>query len=328
MNFILNICCRLTSNLFIGLMKNLPLVVSLVALLLVIGHIVYREVAQAKEEIAILEEQPTSLLSLPTGFIAKPYRIPSEMSFANEPVPLHLSDVRERLDRELQINSYLHSSTLFILKRANRWLPQIEIILKENNIPDDFKYLPLIESALLNAVSPKEAAGFWQIIASAGKMYDLEITKEVDQRYDPLLSTHAACKYLNDAHAKFGSWTLAAASYNRGMSGLQKALDNQKVNSYYDLFLNDETSRYLFRMLAMKEILEHPSTYGFQLANEELYQPEPVRYVIVKETIKSLVDFSQKEGTNYKTLKRLNPWLREEELTVKRGKSYRIALPA
>lgn len=310
-------------------MKDAATFISVATFVVVLGYIAFREDRQAKDVQIISDESVLPIQEIPaTGFVAKPFRIPAEMSFAGEAVPLHISDVRERLDRELQINSYLHSSTLFIIKRANRWLPEIEKILKENNIPEDFKYLPLIESALLNQVSPKEAVGFWQIIKSAGKMYDLEISKEVDERYDPIKSTHAACKYLQDAHRKFGNWTLAAASYNRGMTGMQKALNSQKVQSYYDLFLNDETSRYVFRMLAMKEILQNPLKYGFVLAEEELYQPESVRYVEVKESIKSLVDFSLAQGTNYKTLKRLNPWLRDEELTVKKGKSYRIALPA
>ena len=310
-------------------MKDAATFISIATFVLVIGYISFREDRRDPNPQTISDGSVLPVQEIPaTAFVAKPFRIPTEMSFAGEPVPLHINDVRERLDRELQINSYLHSSTLFIIKRANRWLPEFEKILKENGIPEDFKYLPLIESALLNQVSPKEAVGFWQIIKSAGKIYDLEITKEVDERYDPIKSTNAACLYLKDAHRKFGSWTLAAASYNRGMTGMQKALDNQKVDSYYDLFLNDETSRYIFRMLAMKEILENPLKYGFVLSEEELYQPEAVRYIEVKESIKSLVNFSLAQGTNYKTLKRLNPWLRDEELTIKKGKSYRIALPA
>lgn len=262
------------------------------------------------------------------GFVAKPFRIPDSLSFAGEHLPLHISDVRERIDRELQINSYLHSSTLFIMKRANRWLPIIDSVLQAEGIPSDFKYLPLIESALLNVVSPKEAAGFWQIVKPAGKEYGLEITKEVDERYDVVKASRAACAYLKEAHRKFNNWTLAAASYNRGMSGLQKAIENQKVNSYYDLFLNDETARYVFRMVAMKEIIENPERYGFDIKKEELYKPELVRYLEVKETIKDLPHFALQHNTNYKTIKRLNPWLKEDYLPVKKGKSYRIALPA
>jgi len=228
----------------------------------------------------------------------------------------------------LHINSYLHNSTIFLMKRASRWLPQMEPILKANGIPEDFKYLPLIESALLNDVSPKEAVGFWQILKSSGKELGLEINSEVDERYDPLKSTQAACKYLKKAYAKFGNWTLAAASYNRGMTGLDKAIQNQQVENFYDLFLNDETSRYVFRLIAIKEIIEHPERYGFKVQAAHVYRPEPVRYVEITATIPNLVKFAQDQGINYKLLKRHNPWLRDDRLTVKKGRTYKIALPA
>ena len=260
--------------------------------------------------------------------VAVTYDVPKEAAFAGEQVPLNLPDVYERFDKELQINVYLHSSTLFLLKRANRWLPRMQEILKENNIPDDFKYLPLIESGLLNVTSPKDAVGHWQILEASGKELGLEITKEVDERYDPIKSTQAACKYLKKAHDKLGDWTLAAASYNRGMAGMKNELEDQREKNYYDLHLNDETSRYVFRLLAIKEIAEHPEKYGFKLKPEHLYQPEDLKYVEVNESIKDLVAFAQSNGTNYKLLKRYNPWLRQNKLTVKKGKTYRIALPA
>jgi membrane-bound lytic murein transglycosylase D len=259
---------------------------------------------------------------------ARALDVPKTMSFAGEAVPLDVPDVFERFDRELHINSYMHNSTIFIMKRAGRWLPQIEEILRANGIPDDFKYQAAIESALLNDVSPRGAVGFWQIMEPAGKELGLEIRDEVDERYDPLKATEAACRYLKKAYDKFGGWTLAAASYDRGMAGLDRALENQHVKNYYDLFLNDETSRYVFRLLAVKEIMEHPSKYGFNIGERYVYNPEPVRYIEVHETLKDLVDFSIANGTNYKILKRLNPWLREERLTIKKGRSYKIALPA
>jgi membrane-bound lytic murein transglycosylase D len=254
--------------------------------------------------------------------------VPKTMSFAGEEVPLQIPDVYERFDRELHINSYMHNSTIFIMKRAARWLPQIEPILKANDIPEDFKYMAAIESALLNDVSPRGAVGFWQIMEPAGKELGLEIRNEVDERYDPLKATEAACKFLKKAYGKFGSWTLAAASYDRGMGGMERALENQKVKTYYDLFLNDETSRYIFRLLAIKEIMQHPTKYGFNISDKHTYKPEPLRYVEVDETVKDLVEFSIAQGTSYKLLKRFNPWLREEKLTVKKGKQYKIALPA
>ncbi|MEY4930299.1 MAG: hypothetical protein RI909_1023, partial [Bacteroidota bacterium] len=261
-------------------------------------------------------------------FVAVSYDLPKRVSFAGDSVPLNLPDVRERLDKELQINVYLHSSTLFLLKRANRWLPQMEEILKANSIPTDFKYLPLIESALLNATSPKNAVGYWQILESSGKELGLEITKEVDERFDPIKSTEAACRYLKKAYGKFGSWTLVAASYNRGIAGVARDLEDQRVTNYYDLHMNEETSRYVFRLLAIKEIFEQPEKYGFKLKPEHLYQQEPIKIVEVDESIKDLVTFAQSQGANYKLLKRHNPWLRQNKLTVKKGKKYKIALPS
>ena len=256
------------------------------------------------------------------------FSVPKQISFADEPVPLDIPDVHERLDKELQINCYLHSNTIFLIKRANRWLPQMQEILERHGIPEDFKYLPLIESNLMNVMSHREAVGYWQILKDSGKELDLEITDEVDERYDPLKATEAACKYLKKAYKKFGNWTLAPASYNRGMGGLERAIENQSLDSYYDLFLNDETSRYVFRILAIKEIAENPLRYGFHIEPDHLYQQEPLKYIEVNETIKDLVSFAKAQGTNYKLLKRHNPWLRDDRLTVKKGKTYRIAIPS
>ncbi len=261
-------------------------------------------------------------------FLAISYDLPEKISFAGEEVPLQEPDVIERLDRELQVNIYLQSSTLFLLKRANRWLPRMTEILKAHDIPEDFKYLPLIESGLVNGVSPKEAVGYWQIRVPAGKELGLEITKEVDQRYDPIKSTEAACKYLKKSYEKFGNWTLVAASYNRGVAGIRSDLNDQKVDNYYDAHLNDETARYVFRILAIKEIFENPAKYGFKLKPEHLYNPEPLRIIEVNEDIHDLVSFAKSHGSNYKLLKRHNPWLRQPRLNVKKGKTYQIALPA
>jgi membrane-bound lytic murein transglycosylase D len=311
------------------MMQKLFSLLGPVSFLLVLGYIGYDQMTkQPSETEEVTSLEPIAVQESWQPFVAVSYDLPEKISFAGEEVPLHITDVRERLDKELQINVYLHSSTLFLLKRAHRWLPAMEEILKEDSIPNDFKYLPLIESGLLNATSPKEAVGYWQILASSGKELGLEITKEVDERYDPIKSTKAACKYLKKAYRKFGNWTLVAASYNRGMKGMQDELDNQHVDNYYDLHLNEETSRYVFRLLAIKEIVENPARYGFKLKSEHLYHPEPVRYIEVDESIKDLVTFAQSNGTNYKLLKRHNPWLRQNRLNVKKGKSYRIALPA
>jgi membrane-bound lytic murein transglycosylase D len=320
-------------------MKDLSNFLSIAAVVIVFGYVIFNEsyhIQAAKnfisdERVALdeIEDEATVLTNIEEiGIpIAVAYDVPEKASFANESVPLNVPDVRERFDKELQINCYLHSNTIFLIKRANRWFPQMNAIMKKYDIPDDFKYLPLIESNLLNVTSPAEAAGFWQILKTSGKEYGLEISNEVDERYDPLKSTEAACKYLRKAYQKFGNWTMAAASYNRGMGGMDRAIENQKVNSYYDLYLNDETSRYVFRLLALKEIIEHPSKYGFKIKSNLLYKQEPLHYVKVSETIKDLVSFANMQGVNYKLLKRHNPWLRDEKLTVKKGKNYNIAIP-
>lgn len=314
-------------------MQNLSNFLSVVTLIILFGYISYREWNTPARTDSISDEGVIEGGISPEydeaihPFPAISFELPKEISFANEPVPLNIPDVRERLDKELQINCYLHSNTIFLMKRAHRWLPQMEQILRKYNIPDDFKYLPLIESNLLNVVSPRDAVGYWQILDTSGKEFGLEITKEVDERYDPLKATDAACKYLRQAYQKFGNWSLVAASYNRGMGGVQRALENQKVTSYYDLFLNDETSRYVFRILAIKEIVEHPEKYGFKINPAHLYEEEPLRYIEVNESIPDLITFAKANGANYKLIKRHNPWLREDRLLVKKGRSYRIALP-
>lgn len=303
---------------------------------MVLGYVRYandrmRKSLEAVEKETRLEEGTLAPADLDeTNMQPQPaitFDLPDSVTFAGEMVPMHLTDVRERLDKELHINTYWHNNTIFLMKRANRWLPQIEKILKKNNIPEDFKYLPLIESGLMNDISPKEAVGFWQILKSAGKENGLEITKEVDERYHPIKATEAACRYLKKSYAKFGNWTVVAASYNRGMGGMERALENQEVKSYYDLFLNDETSRYVFRIIACKEIIEHPARYGFMVNPKHLYEPEPVKYVEVRENIPNLIAFAKQHKSNYKLLKRHNPWLRDDRLSVKKGRVYRIALP-
>lgn len=253
-------------------------------------------------------------------------KLPEQLDFAGESVPLDQPDVAERLDRELHVNVYWHSSTIQILKLANRWFPVIEEILAENNVPDDFKYLCVAESALRNAVSPAGATGFWQFLSSTGKSYGLEIYSEVDERYHVEKATVAACKYLKSAFARYNNWTLAAAAYNAGSGGVSGRMETQKVKSYYDLLLHNETSRYIFRVLAFKLILSNPDNYGFCFDEEDLYQPLPTRKVEVKETIPDLASWAISKGSNYKTLKFHNPWLRGNTLTVK-SKTYEIALP-
>ncbi|HYF68809.1 MAG TPA: lytic transglycosylase domain-containing protein [Ohtaekwangia sp.] len=303
------------------------------ALIILLGYISYKEGydhATIVDQQSSISDEGVMTVGLEEGFNATPaisFDVPENITFAGEKVPLSIPDVRERLDKELQINCYLHSNTIFLIKRANRWLPQMQEILRKYDIPDDFKYLPLIESNLLNVISPADAVGYWQILESSGKELGLEIAKDVDERYDPLKATEAACKYLQKSYEKFGDWALVAASYNRGRTGMQNALDNQKVDSYYDLYLNDETSRYVFRIIAIKEIIENPKKYGFIVNPNHLYKEETLRYISVDKNIPDLVAFAQANGANYKLLKRHNPWLRDDKLTVKKGKVYQIALP-
>ncbi len=254
-------------------------------------------------------------------------KVPDQISFAGERVPLEDFEVAERMDRELTVNGYWHSNTIQNLKLANRWFPIIEKVFKENNIPDDFKYLAMAESGLRNVVSPSDAHGYWQFLKGTAQQYGLTVTAEVDERYDMEKSSLAAAKYLKDAYAKFGNWTLAAASYNAGMGGISGAVEYQKANAYYDLYLKDETSRYVFRALAFKLIYENSQQYGFFLSDEDLYNPLEYRTVKVTTSITNLADFAITNNTTYKMVKYFNPWLRSNTLTVKAGDSYTIKLP-
>ena len=313
-------------------MKYFPHAIAGLALIIVLSYVRYddQRTKQQFPEVELVSEEKVDTSSKGAYqyyFTARSLDLPDSLYFAGERVPLEVPDVRERLDRELHINSYWHNNTIFLIKKANRWFPQMEKILKEYDIPDDFKYLTAIEGSFRNDISYKNAVGFWQFLKPAGKEFGLEINQEIDERYDPIKSTEAACKYLKRSRKKFENWTLAAASYNRGVRGMQRALQNQKVDSYYDLLLNEETSRYVFRILAIKEIIEHPKKYGFHIEEDHLYDEEPLRYVEVTQSINDLVRFAHDHGINYKELKRYNPWLRKDKLTVRNGKSYKIAIP-
>lgn len=253
--------------------------------------------------------------------------IPESVDFAGEYVPLNDILVRENFDRELLINTYWHSATILTLKRAGRWFPVIVPILKENNIPEDFKYLAMAESGLMNVVSPKGAVGFWQFIESTGKIYGLEINKDVDERYNIEKATHAACRYFQDSFEDYKSWTLVAAAYNAGNRRIMEVMEKQKANNYYDLFLNEETSRYVFRIAALKTIFEHPTKYGFFLRNADLYFPIPVENITSKSAIPDLVAFAAENKITFKLLKEFNPWLRSNVLPNSSGKTYSFILP-
>jgi membrane-bound lytic murein transglycosylase D len=258
---------------------------------------------------------------------------PVNLSFAGELVPMRDFEVKERMEQELVKYEFLHSATIMNIKRAGRWQPEMSKILRREGVPEDFFYLCVGESHLSNATSPMGAKGFWQFLEETAKMYGLEVTDQVDERLDPIKSTEAACKYLNDAHKIFKNWTLVAASYNMGMGGLRKQMERQRVNNYYDLYLNRETAAYVFRILAIKCILEEPIKYGFNINRGQLYQPLHYKIVEVDTTINDLVGFALSQGTTYKMVKVLNPWILNDKLVVPRAKEgavqkkYRIAIP-
>lgn len=252
---------------------------------------------------------------------------PTSIDFAGEEAPLQIADVRERLDRELLINANLDATTLLIIKRANRVFPIIEPILQKYNVPDDFKYLAVIESGLVNAVSPAGARGVWQFMPNTAREMGMEVNDLVDERYHLEKSTEAACKYLLDAKAKFGNWTLAAASYNGGMTGVTKQIEMQKVTNYYDLLLNDETSRYVFRILALKEIMKEPTKFGFTFNEQDLYKSLPSKKISIDSSITDLATFAKDQGINYKILKIHNPWLRDKKLLNPSKKKYELEIP-
>ncbi len=256
-----------------------------------------------------------------------PAKLPKYVDFAGEVVPLDIFDVRERLDREMNVNAYWHSNSLSMFKLKNRMFPIIEKILKEEGVPDDFKYLALAESGLRNVISPSKASGIWQFLEGTAQNYGLEVGEEVDERFHLEKSTRAACKYLKATQKEFGSWALAAAAYNMGHNGLRKTMEKQKMTSYFDLYLNEETSRYVFRIIALKEIFKSPQEYGFYLDKSDLYPEIPTRTVTVDTTINDLAAFAIEQGSNYKMLKLSNPWLRADKLTNTTGKKYRIELP-
>jgi len=253
--------------------------------------------------------------------------IPEKIDFCGELVPLQDQNIRERLDKELLSNTYYQSNTLLYIKRANRWFPIIEPILEKHGIPNDFKYLPLVESNLSNVVSPAGATGYWQLMKATAKSFKLEVNEQVDERYDMILSTEAACKYLKSAYNYFGSWTLTAAAYNMGVEGIKRQLKKQKTDNYYDLYLNTETARYVFRLLAIKEILSTPGKYGYHFREKDLYERVPQHAISIDSSISNLATFAKSQHINYRILKLHNPWLRRNNLPNKSHKTYSISIP-
>ena len=293
-------------------MKTSKALLSTIGVILVSGILVFGTYGDSKDK---LLHEGTAMY------------FPISVDFAGETAPLQITDVKERLDRELLINANLDATTALIIKRANRVFPIIEPILQKYNVPDDFKYLAVIESGLTNAVSGSGAKGVWQFMPDTAKEKGMEVNDIVDERYHLEKSTEAACQYLLAAKEKFGSWTLAAASYNGGMAGVGKRIEEQKVENYYDLALTEETSRYVFRILALKEIMKNPAQYGFSIFSSDLYAPIPYKKIEVDSTINDLADFAKMQGINYKILKIHNPWLRDKKLLNPTKKKYEIEIP-
>lgn len=260
--------------------------------------------------------------------VIKPVNLNKSYNFAGEAVPMDNFDARERLDRELLVNSYRHGNTLLNIKKSARFFPFIEKILAENGIPDDFKFVAVAESDLSNAVSPAGARGFWQFMRGTAKDYGLEVSSTVDERYHIEKSTRAACKHILKLYKQFDNWSLVAAAYNVGQTKLKREIEAQRAGNFYDLNLNQETSRYLFRLIAIKEILNNPQDFGFDLGTQ-LYQPLNNFSVIeVNTPILNLGDFAAKYDTSYRMLKLFNPWLISSTLTNDSGKKYFIKIPS
>lgn len=288
--------------------------------------------AQAPQEEVVEEKGEVQNEKMASKKLLNDYNVyaipmPDGLNFAGEAVPVENPDIRERMDRELLVNTYWQSNALLIFKRANKYFPTIEKILAEEGVPDDLKYLAVIESGLTQAVSPARATGFWQILKETGREYGLEVNDNVDERYHVEKSTRAACKYLKQSKEKFGSWTAAAAAYNAGNYGVSRRFKEQNVQDYYDLLLGEETGRYVFRIIALKEILSNPKKYGFNFRAEDLYAEVPTYKVEVDTAVTDFVKFAERFDINYKLLKLHNPWLRETKLNNSSGKKYYIEIP-
>ncbi|MCO5248964.1 MAG: lytic transglycosylase domain-containing protein [Chitinophagales bacterium] len=254
-------------------------------------------------------------------------KLPIKLDFAGENVPINQSDIRERLDLELITNSYRHSSTILLIKRANQWESMMRKILKQQGVPEDFVYLCMAESNLDQVTSPSNASGFWQFLKGTATQYGLIVNDEVDERFDIEKSTYAACRYLKDAYEKTGSWTMAAAGYNRGVGGILRDGEFQKSQNFYDLYLNKETSRYIFRILALKLIIQNPTDFNFHIEASDLYPAYNYRIVAVDGAVNSWVDFAIQNGTNYKELKKHNPWMISSSLKNVKQNHFEVKIP-
>ena len=307
-------------------MKNTIKILSLVAIIVVSSLLIF-STNKNEDSTNANKNTDTETPNTSETYQIRALKVPSEMNFAGERVPLENADIKERIDRELLVNTYWQSNGLLLFKRAHKYFPIIEPILEKNGIPNDFKYLAVIESGLQNVTSPAGARGFWQIMKTTAKENKLEVNTNVDERYHLEKATQVACNYLNASKKRFGSWTAAAAAYNAGNAGISRKMEEQKVNDYYDLLLGEETKRYVPRMVAVKEILSNPKKYGFIFDQDDLYKLEPTRLIEVDTAITNIARFSKELGINYKIMKMHNPWLRENHLNNKTRKLYQIKIP-
>ncbi|GMN09208.1 lytic transglycosylase domain-containing protein [Croceitalea sp. MTPC9] len=309
-------------------MRHLKNILAAIGFLFVIASLIYAVQDKPTQNEIILKEHNEKInKNVGNGYQISAIDIPEDLNFAGEAVPLEDPEILERVDREFLVNTYWQSNALLLMKRANKYFPIIEPILAKNGIPDDFKYLAVAESGLQNVVSPAGATGFWQIMKATGREYGLEVNSNVDERYHIEKSTQVACEYLSKWKNRFGSWTLTAAAYNAGPGGIQKYMNIQKVDDYYDLLLGQETGRYVFRIMAIKEIISNPEKYGFAVEKEDFYDAVPTFTVEVNKPVTDWADFASLYEINYKILKRHNPWLREPHLNNASGKKYVIEIP-
>jgi len=302
-------------------MKKTNIIISAFTLLL--AGIICTIAFTAGNNVDKTESEKPNVLSMTASV-----EIPQSMTFAGEKIDFDRYDYHERMDRELNSFTYFHSTTLLLIKRANRIFPIIEPILKKEGIPDDIKYIAVIESSLDHrAMSPAKAVGLWQFMATTAPQYGLEISNEVDERYHIEKSTVAACRYLKDAYRRYGSWSAASLSYNGGQGRITTETSKQKTSNALDLWLVEETTRYYYRMLAIKEIFENPRKYGFVIQSQHLYKPIEFNEKVVSSSLTDLVTFAQQNNITYAQLKDFNSWLRSDKLTVRPGKSYTILIP-
>lgn len=308
-------------------MKSIKNILSIIGLVSISGVFIFAMQKPPTDDAVLTDNTEIKEKPFVNDYNVYALDIPEGLNFAGEVLPLHNPDIFERMDRELLVNTYWQSNGLLMFKRAQKYFPIIEPILEKNGIPQDFKYLAVIESGLTNAVSPAGARGFWQIMPATGRENGLEVNKNVDERYNLEKATEVACKYLNDAKENLGSWTLAAAAYNAGNAGISRRLKEQNVKEYYDLLLGEETGRYMFRIVALKEILNNPVKYGFNFNEKHLYKTIPTYKVEVDTAVTDFTKFAERFGINYKILKIHNPWLREPHLNNKSRKKYEIQIP-